>query len=168
MCSHGPLTRYAKLLLSMRRESREHFPATDFKGNRKLAIPACLTARARRMCRDRSRHSRCKRNPQFCAPGKMSINRYTCISTRMKIRPYCLHLTKSIGSWVVSSDAVDLRKMKPLYYLIFLFVSRQPQRVSGFEFWGFSFCQLVKTWTVGDYRGLNAPEIHCIPVVIYW
>ena len=27
------------------------FPATDFKGNRLLAIPACITARAPRTCR---------------------------------------------------------------------------------------------------------------------
>ena len=34
------------------------FSVTDFKGNRYLAIPACITTRA-------SRHSRCMRNPQF-------------------------------------------------------------------------------------------------------
>ena len=34
--------------LGMRRECRERFPATDFKGNRLLAI----TARASRTCRD--------------------------------------------------------------------------------------------------------------------
>ena len=33
------------------------FPATDFKGNRKLAIPACITARASRTCRDACRGS---------------------------------------------------------------------------------------------------------------
>ena len=157
MCSHGSLARYAKLRLRMRRESRKRFPAAEFRGNRKLAIPACLTARASRTCRDRSRHSRRKHNPQFCVPGKMPIDRY--ISTRLRIRPYCLYMTKSIGSWVFSFDAVDMRKMKPLYYLIFLFVSRQQQRVSGIEFRGCSFCQPVKTWTVGDYRGLNAHEI---------
>ena len=31
------------------------FPATDFKGNRFLAIPACITARASRTCRDACR-----------------------------------------------------------------------------------------------------------------
>ena len=31
------------------------FPAADFKGNRKLAIPACITARASRTCRDTCR-----------------------------------------------------------------------------------------------------------------
>ena len=31
------------------------FPATDFKGNRELAIPACITARASRTCRDACR-----------------------------------------------------------------------------------------------------------------
>ena len=31
------------------------FPATDFNGNRQLAIPACITARASRSCRDACR-----------------------------------------------------------------------------------------------------------------
>ena len=31
------------------------FPAIDFKGNRKLAIPACITERASRTCRDACR-----------------------------------------------------------------------------------------------------------------
>ena len=43
--------------LRMRRECRERFPSTGFKGNRLLAIPACITARAsrtnRNACRDR-------------------------------------------------------------------------------------------------------------------
>ena len=34
------------------------FPATDFKVNRKLAIPACITARASRTCRDVCRLTR--------------------------------------------------------------------------------------------------------------
>ena len=40
--------------LRMRQECRWRFPgpATDFKGNRYLAIPACITARASRTCRD--------------------------------------------------------------------------------------------------------------------
>ena len=33
------------------------FPATDFRGNRWLAIPACITARASRTCRDACRDS---------------------------------------------------------------------------------------------------------------
>ena len=41
--------------LRMRQECRERFLATDFKGNRELAIPACITARASRMCRDACR-----------------------------------------------------------------------------------------------------------------
>ena len=41
--------------LCMRRECRELFPSTDFKGNRLLAIPACIVARASRTCRDACR-----------------------------------------------------------------------------------------------------------------
>ena len=39
----------------MRRECQDVFPATDLKGNRYLAIPACITARASRACRDACR-----------------------------------------------------------------------------------------------------------------
>ena len=58
------------------------FPATDFKGNRWLAIPTCITARASRTCRDACqdryptlagktfRHSRRMCNPHFYVSGK--------------------------------------------------------------------------------------------------
>ena len=36
----------------MRRVWRERFAATDFKGNRSLAIPACIMARASRATRN--------------------------------------------------------------------------------------------------------------------
>ena len=47
------------------------FPATDFKGSHKFAIPACIAARAWRTYRDamavkRSRHTRRMCNPQCC------------------------------------------------------------------------------------------------------
>ena len=47
---NGPLTRYVKLWVSCAGNAGNVFPATDFKGNRKLAIPACITARACRTC----------------------------------------------------------------------------------------------------------------------
>ena len=80
---HGPLARYVKLRVRMRRECRERFPR-----HRRWAIPTCITARASRTCRDacrdrqlsvsfeiggggkRSRHSRCMRNLQFYVSGK--------------------------------------------------------------------------------------------------
>ena len=46
-CPHGPLARYAKLRVRMRRECRERFPR-----HRGWAIPTCITARASRTCRD--------------------------------------------------------------------------------------------------------------------
>ena len=66
------------------------FPATDFKGNRHLAIPACITERASRTCHDaravmhvgiadprwqgkRSWHSRHMGNPQMYVSGKRPI-----------------------------------------------------------------------------------------------
>ena len=60
-------------------------PATDFKGNRKLAIPACITARAWRTCRDACRDRLpavtgktfpafpAHAHPQFCVSGKRPI-----------------------------------------------------------------------------------------------
>ena len=47
---HGPLARYAKLGVRMRRECRERFPR-----HRGWAIPTCITARAWRTCRDACR-----------------------------------------------------------------------------------------------------------------
>ena len=84
--SHGPLARYVKLRVRMRRECRERFPR-----HRRWAIPTCITARASRTCRDacrdrqlsvsfeiggggkRSRHSRRMRNLQFYVSGKRPI-----------------------------------------------------------------------------------------------
>ena len=83
---HGPLARYVKLRVRMRRECRERFPR-----HRRWAIPTCITARASRTCRDacrdrqlavsfeiggggkRSRHSRRMRNMQFYVSGKRPI-----------------------------------------------------------------------------------------------
>ena len=47
---HGPLARYVKLRVRMRRECRERFPR-----HRRWAIPTCITARASRTCRDACR-----------------------------------------------------------------------------------------------------------------
>ena len=53
---HGPLTRYVKLQVAHAPGMPGTFPpAADFKGNRYLAIPACITARAWRTCRDACR-----------------------------------------------------------------------------------------------------------------
>ena len=53
---HGLLTRYVKLRVAHAPGMPgTFFPAADFKGNRKLAIPACISARASRTCRDSCR-----------------------------------------------------------------------------------------------------------------
>ena len=45
--AHGPLTRYAKLQVAHAPGMPGTFPpCADFEGNRYLAIPACITARA--------------------------------------------------------------------------------------------------------------------------
>ena len=60
-------------------------PAADFKGNRWLAIPACITARAWRTCRDACRDRlpavtgktfpafQAHAHPQICVSGKRPI-----------------------------------------------------------------------------------------------
>ena len=54
--SYGSLTRYVKLQVAHAPGIPGAFsPAADFKGNRYLAIPACITARASRTCRDACR-----------------------------------------------------------------------------------------------------------------
>ena len=73
-----------------------------------LAIPTCITERARRTCRDtlpgsltsgflwsrwrrkRSRHSGCMRNPQFYVSGKRPVGRSTSDQHRFSC---CLHKT---------------------------------------------------------------------------
>ena len=53
---HGPLTRYVKLQVAHAPGMPGTFsPAADFKENRLIAIPACITARAWRTCRDACR-----------------------------------------------------------------------------------------------------------------
>ena len=50
---HGPLTRYVKLRVAHAPRMPGTFsPTAEFKGNRELAIPACIKARAWRTCRD--------------------------------------------------------------------------------------------------------------------
>ena len=84
--THGPLARYVKLRVRMRRECRERFLR-----HRRWAIPTCITARASHTCRDacrdrqlsvsfeiggggkRSRHSRRMRNLQIYVSGKRPI-----------------------------------------------------------------------------------------------
>ena len=54
--SHGPLTRYVKSRVAHAPGMPGTFPpAAHFKENRQLAIPACITARAWRTCRDACR-----------------------------------------------------------------------------------------------------------------
>ena len=54
--SHGPLTRYVKLQVAHAPGMTGTFPPADFKGNRWLATPSCITARASRTCRDACRN----------------------------------------------------------------------------------------------------------------
>ena len=54
--AYEPLTRYVKLRVAYAPGMPGTFsPAAEFKGNRELAIPACITARASSTCRDACR-----------------------------------------------------------------------------------------------------------------
>ena len=83
MWTNGPLTRYVILQVAHAPGMPGTFsPAADFKGNRWLAIPACITARAWRTCRDACRDRLppvtgktfpafpAHAHPQFCVSGK--------------------------------------------------------------------------------------------------
>ena len=103
LCIHfGPLTRYVKLRVAHAPGMPGTFSlAADFKGNRKLAITACIPARASRTCRDacpdrlpavagrRSRHYRRMRarNFTYLVRGPwhrrpLFKNSYPCHATR--------------------------------------------------------------------------------------
>ena len=92
--TNGPLTRYVKLQVAHAPGMPGTFsPAADFKGNRWLAIPACITARAwrtcRGACRDRLPAVTGKTFPAFPAHAHPQI----CVSGK---RP--------ITSWIVAYD----------------------------------------------------------------
>ena len=87
--THGPLTRYVKLQVAHAPGMPGTFsPAADFKGNRKLAIPTCVTARAWRTCRDACRDRApavtgktfpafpAHAHLQFCVSGKRPMGTY--------------------------------------------------------------------------------------------
>ena len=87
VAEHGPLTRYVKLQVAHAPGMPGTFsPAADFKGNRQLAIPACITARAWRTCRDACQDRLpaatgkmfqafpAHAHPQFCVSGKRPIS----------------------------------------------------------------------------------------------
>ena len=72
-------------------------PTADFKGNRKLAIPTCITARAWRTCRDACRDRApavtgktlpafpAHAHLQFCVSGKRPMPTSVCITTTMNV-----------------------------------------------------------------------------------
>ena len=104
---HGPLTRYVTLRVAHAPGVSGTFSlAAASKGNRQLAIPACITARVSHTCRDacrdrlprwrgkRSRHSWCMRNVQFYISGKRPMawyrNMEKTLSLPMVADIYCM------------------------------------------------------------------------------
>ena len=90
---HGPLTRYVKLQVAHAPGMPGTFsPTADFKWNRWLAIPACITARAWRTCRDACRDRSpavtgktfpafpAHAHPQFCVSGKRPMSTWDSAS----------------------------------------------------------------------------------------
>ena len=95
---NGPLTRYVKLQVAHAPGMPGTFsPAADFKGNRKLAIPTCITARAWRTCRDACRDRApavtgktfpafpAHAHLQFCVSGKRPISTETHVRRAVKV-----------------------------------------------------------------------------------
>ena len=82
----------------MRRECRNVFSATYFKGSRQLAIPACITARAWRTCRDACRDILTevagKTFPAFAVHAQPHILRIWEVAHGMSISPltYARHV----------------------------------------------------------------------------
>ena len=84
--NHGPLARYVKIRVAHAPGMPGTFsPAANFRGNYFIAIPACITARAWRTCRDACRDRLpavtgktfpafpAHAQPQFCVSGKRPI-----------------------------------------------------------------------------------------------
>ena len=116
---HGPLTRYVKLQVAHAPGMPGTFsPAADFKGNRKLAIPTCITAvrDARAVMHvgiahlrwrgKRSRHSRRMRTCNFaylargpCRGASWGVERAmrTGFETKQFIEFMCVHFGRIIN-----------------------------------------------------------------------
>ena len=95
------------------------FPAAEFKGNRELAIPACITARMSRTCRDACRNCLptvagktlpafpAHAHPQFYVFGKRPIS---CVKppqniTQMLFQTHIKHLSShSYKAWWFKSS----------------------------------------------------------------
>ena len=97
---HGPLARYVKLQVAHAPGMSGTFsPADDFKGNRYLAIPACITARAWRTCRDACRDRLpavteitfpafpAHAHPQFCVSGKRPMGTIRWVVLHAQVSP---------------------------------------------------------------------------------
>ena len=95
-------------------------PAADFKGNRKLAIPTCITARAWRTCRDACRDRAPavtgKTFPAFPAHAHLQF----CVSGKrpMGYPPFIPHCLYSLYLHVHSVHCFD----KSLAFLAFKFL----------------------------------------------
>ena len=140
---YGPLTRYVKWRVAHALGMSETFsPAAEFKGNRKLAIPACITARAvmlvgiayPRWRGKRSRHSRRMRTRNFTylARGPLDgllsqgrtphINQYTPFFNQSRVfgswfnstPPSAAYMRRWIRSASVQITACRLYSAKPL------------------------------------------------------
>ena len=87
MLCNGPLARYVKIRVAHAPGMPGTFsPAANFRGNYYIAIPACITARAWRTCRDACRDPLpavtgktfpafpAHAQPQFCVSGKRPMH----------------------------------------------------------------------------------------------
>ena len=128
------------------------FPTTNFKATRYLAIPACITARAWRTCRDACRdrqpamagktfrHSRRMRNSQFCVSGKRPI-----VSS---VSDLCSTLvTKSSRLYIMLCWTVLQLHPRLLTFMQDLFLSITNMKIAYLRFSAESAILYLTTWT---------------------
>ena len=78
--THGPPTRSMRKIAgcACAGNAGNDFPATHFKGNHQLVVPACITARASRTCRDRLTHRGGENIPGI--PGACATRKFTYLA----------------------------------------------------------------------------------------
>ena len=120
MSSHGPLARYVKIRVAHAPGMPGTFsPAANFKGNYYIAIPACITARAWRTCRDACRDRLpavtgktfpafpAHAQPQFCVSGKRPMD-------EIFVSGYTGSCHMSVPFWLIPSPFFKIMHPKML------------------------------------------------------
>ena len=157
---HGPLTRYVKLQVAHAPGMPGTFSyAADFNGNRYLATPACITARAWRTCRDACRdrlHAVTGKtfpafpahaHPQFCVSGKRPMDPMSELHTKPRI---ISGTTPSLAT--DSPRGVWMNRLPPVNWSTF-----------RFRFLKDNWCLTLVWWTGNSYWFLAFIYVFILP-----